>query len=91
MLEISKEQVNNLIGRLNDPTRLSQCQKEVEKMLEIKSALLWWADSGKCCSQQVRDSLISEVQILEGAMNSLKGNDISHTSYLLTDYMNLVE
>ena len=91
MLEISKEQVNSLIRRLNDSSQLSQCQDEVKNMLEIKSALLWWAESGKCCSQQVRSCLTSDVQILEETLNSLKEGNISQASFLLREYANQLE
>ena len=86
MLEISKEQVNSLIRRLNDSSQLSQCQDEVKNMLEIKSALLWWAESGKCCRWQVGDCLAGEVQILEETLNSLKEGNTSQASSLLRDY-----
>ena len=91
MLVISKEQVNNLIDRLNEPSQLSQCQGEVEKMLEIESALLWWAESGKCCRWQVEACLASEVQILEETLNSLKESNISQASSLLRDYAHQLE
>ena len=91
MLVISKEQVNNLIHRLNQPSQLSQCQGEVGKMLEIESALLWWAESGKCCRWQVGACLASEVQILEETLNSLKESNISQASSLLREYTNQLE
>ena len=91
MLTISKEQVNSLIHRLSIPTELNQCQAEVKQMLEIKSELLWWAESGKCCSQQAKGCLVGEVQILEHALNSLKENDVSQASSLLRDYTHLLE
>ena len=91
MLEISKEQVNSLTRRLNDSSQLSHCQDEVKNMLEIKSALLWWAESGKCCRWQVRDCLAGEVQILKETLNSLKESNISQASSLLREYANQLE
>ena len=91
MLEIGKEQVSSLLSRLDDPSQLSQCQDEVRQMLKIKSELLWWAESGKCCSQPARNRLTSGIDILEDALNFLKEGNISQASSLLRDYMNQLE
>ncbi len=86
MLIIGKEQVNSLIGRLSDSSQLSQCQDEVKKMLEIKSALLWWAESGKCCMWQLGSHLADEIQILEETLKLLDNGNPSQASSLLTKY-----
>ena len=91
MLIIGAEQINSLISRLNDSSQLSQCQDEVRRMLEIKSELLWWAESGKCCKWQVRDCLDGEVQILENILTSLLEGDISQALSLLRGYLNRLE
>ena len=46
MLIISKQQVNSLIERLEDSIAIDACIEEIRRMLEIKSALLWRADTG---------------------------------------------
>ena len=90
MLIIDKDQVNNLVRRLSTPGELEHCRDELEKMLEIKSDLLWWAESGKCCSQPAKDFLLNEIKILESTLNFLKKGDVSQASSLLEDYMNLI-
>ena len=94
MLIISKQQVENLIHRLDDPTKLRQCQSEVKKMLEIKSASLWRAEELRpCCGSfdQIKVCLASEVQILEDALDALNEGNISQASSLLRDYTNHLE
>ena len=94
MLVISRQQVENLIHRLDDPTKLEQCQSEVEKMLEIKSVLLWRAEELQpCCGSfgQIKTCLASEVQILEDVLDALGEGDISQVSSLLRDYTKHLE
>ncbi|MDH5696257.1 MAG: hypothetical protein OEZ00_06645 [Dehalococcoidia bacterium] len=94
MLIISKQQVENLIRRLDDPTKLEQCQREVEKMLEIKSASLWRAGELRpCCGsfEQIKVCLDSEVQILQDVRDALDKGDIPQASSLLRDYTHYLE
>ena len=94
MLIISKRQVENLIHKLDDPTKLKHCRGEVEKMLEIKSALLWRAEGPQpCCGScgQIKTCLTSEVQILEEVLNALDEGNISQASSLLRDYTKHLE
>jgi len=92
---ISKEQVENLINKLNDPAKFDECRDEVEKMLEIKSALLWRAADGiqPCCGTfcEIRTCLDSEVQILEEVLDALDKHDIPKASSLLRDYIKYLE
>jgi len=46
VLIISRQQVENLIEKLADPARLDESRDELEKMLEIKSAMLSRAADG---------------------------------------------
>jgi ArsR family metal-binding transcriptional regulator len=93
VLVISKEQVENLINKLNDPAKLDESRDEVKKMIEIKSALLWRAEPETCCGSlcQIRTCLTSEVQILEGVLNALDEGNISQASSLLREYMYYLE
>jgi hypothetical protein len=89
VLVISKEQVESLTHRLDEPTKLKQCRDEVEKMLEIKSTLLWRAEGLQpCCGSfgQIKTCLASEVQILEEVLDALDKHDIPRASSLLRDY-----
>lgn len=90
MLIISKQQVENLIDKLADPAMLDESRDEMEKMLEIKSALLSRAADGMqpCCGTfcEIRTCLDSEVQVLQEALDALNENGIDKASALLRDY-----
>ena len=91
MLVISKQQVENLIHKLSDPAKFDECRDEVEKMLEIKSALLWRAGGARsCCGslEEIEVCLASEVQILEEMLDALDKDNIPQASSLLKDYTN---
>ena len=91
---ISKQQVENLIDKLGDPARFDDSRAELEKMLEIKSALLWRAGGFQpCCGslEGVRICLDSEVQVLEEALGALGNHDIPRASSLLKDYIKYLE
>ena len=95
MLIISKEQVADLIDKLADPAQFAQSRDELEKMLEIKSALLWRAADGfqPCCGTfcEIRTCLDSEVQVLQEALDALDKHDIPKVSSLLRDYTKYME
>jgi phosphoribosylaminoimidazolecarboxamide formyltransferase/IMP cyclohydrolase len=95
ILIISKEQVERLIGKLADPAKFNESKAELEKMLEIKSALLWRAADGiqPCCGTfcEIRTCLDSEVQVLQEALDALDKRDIDKTASLLKDYIKYLE
>jgi len=94
VLIISKQQVENLIDKLGDPARFDESRGELEKMLEIKSSLLWRAGGPRsCCGslEGVRICLDSEVQVLEEALGALDKHDIPRASSLLKDYIKYLE
>ena len=89
MLIISEEQVENLIAKLNDPAKLDESRREVEKMLEIKSTLLWRADGPRsCCGSLggIKVCLDAEVRILEEVLDALDKHDVPRASSLLEEY-----
>jgi hypothetical protein len=90
VLVISEEQVENLINKLNDPSKFDECRNEVKKMIEIKSALLWRAEGPRsCCGslEGIKVCLDSEVEILEEVLAALDRHDIPRASSLLRDYI----
>jgi hypothetical protein len=95
VLVISREQVENLIHKLSDPAKFDECRDEVEKMLEIKSVLLWRAADGiqPCCGSfgEIKTCLASEVQILEEVLDALDKGNIPQASSLLRDYTHYLE
>lgn len=95
MLIISRQQVENLIDKLADPARFDESRGEMEKMLEIKSALLSRAADGiqPCCGTfcEIKTCLDSEVQVLQEALDALNENGIDKASSLLRDYIKYME
>jgi hypothetical protein len=95
ILIISRQQVEKLIEKLNDPAKFDELRAELEKMLEIKSALLWRAADGiqPCCGTfcEIRTCLDSEVQILQEALEALDKKDTEKASALLRDYIKYME
>ena len=67
-------------------SELEQCRQEVQKMLEIESELLWWAEKGKICTWQARPHFDGRIQLLEEALNSLNEDNIAQASAWLRDY-----
>ena len=95
MLIISRNQVEDLIDKLADPARFDESRDELEKMLEIKSALLSRAADGiqPCCGTfcEIRTCLDSEVQVLQEALEALDKKDSDRASALLRDYIKYME
>jgi len=95
VLIISEQQVENLIDKLADPARFDESRDELERMLEIKSALLSRAADGiqPCCGTfcEIRTCLDSEVQVLQEALDALDKHEIPKTSSLLRDYIRYME
>jgi hypothetical protein len=95
VLIISRQQVESLIAKLADPARLDESRGELEKMLEIKSALLSRAADGiqPCCGTfcEISTCLGSEVQVLQEALDALNKKDIDKASSLLRDYIKYME
>jgi len=94
VLIISRQQVEELIHRLSDPAKFDECRDEVQKMLEIKSALLWRAEGPQpCCGSfgEIKVCLTSEVQILEEVLDALDKGNISQASSLLKEYTDYLE
>ena len=88
MLIVSTDEVENLIRKLDDASKLNECRDEVKRMLRIKSELLWWAESGKCCLWQPAAQFTSEIQTLKNVLDAIEEGAISRASSLLKDYVN---
>jgi hypothetical protein len=95
LLIISRNQVEDLIDGLADPSKFDDSRAELEKMLEIKSALLYRAADGiqPCCGTfcEIKTCLDSEVQVLQEALEALSKKDIEKASALLRDYIKYME
>ena len=87
MLLITREKIEMLRERLDDPREASQCLKDVKKMLEIKQALLWRADVGTCCAGPgLPARLFGEVQLLESTLQALEEGDNTKAALLFEDF-----
>jgi hypothetical protein len=87
MFIITREKIEALKQRLLDPAEASLCRQELQKVLEIKQALLWRADAGTCCAGPCLPScLFAEVQLLEAALQALEAGDSHKAASLLEDF-----
>jgi hypothetical protein len=86
MLIITRQGIEDLIKRLENPGDLEQCQQEIQQMLEIESELLWWAESGKCCRWQARPYFDSRIGLLKDILNLTNEGNISNATALLREY-----
>ena len=91
MLIISKQSVENLINRLENPGELEPCRDEVRRMLEIESELLWWAESGKCCAWQASANLAGKIQLLKDVLSTLEDGNLKQATPLLREYANQLQ
>lgn len=91
MLIITKQSIESLINRLENPGKLEACQDEVRRMLEIDTELLWWAESGKCCAWQASANLTGKIQLLKDVLNALEGGNIKQATPLLKEYANQLQ
>jgi hypothetical protein len=87
MFIITREKIEALKQRLLDPAEASLCRQELQKVLEIKQALLWRADAGTCCAgPRLPSCLFAEVQLLEAALQALEAGDSHKAASLLEDF-----
>ena len=76
MLVITGERVRRLIERLQEPGWLRECREELERMLEIKSALLWRAEGARACiGWRLQAHLTAEIYTLEKALEAVLSGD----------------
>lgn len=88
MLIITANSVQRLIDRLREPGRARECQDELERMLQIKSALLWRADAARACiGWQLGAQLTAEIHTLERALEALLRDDAETSARELEYYL----
>ena len=91
MLIISDEQVKALRERLGNSLELESYKTEVQKMLEIKSTLLWRADVGSgCVGSSISRHLEGEVKLLENTLSALEEGDVAEGISSLIEYEKLI-
>lgn len=91
MFLVNNEQVKALSDRIRAADNLAACKTEVEKMLEIKSTLLWRAEAAcGCVGSGLANSLYTEVQMLEDVLDAVVGGETDRGSSVLDEYMDMM-
>ena len=89
-LIIDVTHINNLIAKLEDPSKLSEAVEDIKKMENIKQTLLWRADAGTCCGSLsvIAASLNREIEFMEKALKAIEKDDINGAIAELEEYKN---
>ena len=94
MFIIDKNSVSAIRQKLDDPDRAKEVISDVEKMVEIKDALLWRSEViAPCCGSLCNISLQlrQEISLLNNTLASLKNGDKAQASSLLEEYIRILE
>jgi len=92
ILIITRELMESLRERLLKPAEASQCREEMKRILEIKEALFWRADVGRCCvGGAMSANLFGEVRLLEGALEAFNTGDYGKASSLVGEFAHQAE
>lgn len=92
MYVVTREGVQDLIRRLQDPAEAGRCRGELEKLLEIKEVLSWRADAGPCCAARVMSpGLFGEAQLLQAALDAFDKGSYEEAAALVGDFSHEAE
>ena len=93
MLIITKERFEALKERVNNLREIDQCRAELEKMLEIKEALLWRAETASSCCvpQGLPAHLAWEVDLLRETLRALEEGNREKAAAMLQTYASQIE
>jgi hypothetical protein len=96
MLMISKESMDSVMSvreKIADPKRKAECIADVEDMIKTKESHLARAEWGSCCGSicSLAPQLEGELQLLHSISDVLKKGDVTKASYLLEDYIALLQ
>ena len=93
MLIITKEGVEALRKRLKNSGEAEQCREELQKMLEIKEAMLWRTEARTCCNVpwELQQLLQREITLLQEALEALEKGDGQKASAILEEYTSQLE
>ena len=87
MLIITREKIEALLERLAGGCDAGDCREELQRILEIKEALLWRAEAGTCCAGPGLPSrLFVETQLLRAAVQALTEGDSGGALSLVQDF-----
>ncbi len=76
--------------KLCDPEKKSECIAEIERIMDVKQAHLWRADSlAPCCGAMcnLAAQFQAEIEILGDVLKDLKGGHDSKAATLLEEYL----
>jgi len=94
MLIINEDSITAIRHKLDDLEKTREVVSDVEKMLEIKEALLWRSEViAPCCGSlcSIASRLTHEVGILEDTLAALKNGDRTRATHLLEEFARIVE
>jgi hypothetical protein len=81
--------------KLFDPEKKSECIADIERIVDVKQAHLWRADSlSPCCGGttcNLAAQFQAEIEILGGVLKGLKAGHNSKAATLLEEYLALLE
>lgn len=88
MYVISREGVQTLIRKLQDPVEAVRCRSELEKMLEIKEVLSWRAEAPPSVSVRLSMSpgLHAEAQLLRAALDAFDKGSYDEAGSLVAEF-----
>ncbi len=88
MLVITREGVQVLIRRLQDPARAAGCRDELQKMIEIKEALYLRAETGPsfAARRAMAPWLYDETRTLRAALQALDEGDHGQAASLVEEF-----
>ena len=89
---INADSVKAIREKLADTDNIENVSAAIKKMIEIKQALLWRADTGTCCGSlcNIAASLEREITILENALNSIVDGKNADAVQTLKEYEQLL-
>ena len=94
MLIIDKDSVSAIRQKLDNPKKAKEVIGDVEKMIEIKNALLWRSEAiAPCCGSlcSIASQLGQELYLLENTLTALKNSDKVQAASLLEEYIHILE
>ncbi len=97
MLVISRDAMQSVIAikhKLCDPEKKSECIADIERIVDVKQAHLWRADSlSPCCGAMcnLAPQFQAEIEFLENVLGCLRGGNNSRAAALLEEYLAFLE
>ncbi len=94
MLIITRDSITATRDKLGDPGKKNEVIDDINKMIEIKSALEWRSDAmSPCCGtlSGYTCQLTNEIDVLGDILKAVEDGDKSKASDLLDTYAGIVE